>query len=301
MDSQLTVAEPRIAKDDVPAVGAHGGVPFEVYCRWRATNWHTLKPFDVSALQGRHEMTMPSDSTKDLIFGGAFHAAMLEPDKFAADYATMPRFEGHPNSNAYKAQKQEWIDANRTKVSLTIDEMERIKGMQAAVYAHPTASALVSGKGRNELSIVWRDAATGELCKGRIDRLTRIPAKYIDATATGDVICEVDFKKTAFLHRFDNEVQKYGYHGQRAFYKDGLQTLAPGEVTSIIVAVQDEEPFDVVCFSCADAVEHGRRLYRRLLNTLVSCRKSDRWPGMRPKGTMPIILPKFALEAEEPT
>jgi exodeoxyribonuclease VIII len=298
MPEQVTVPGAHPSAPNVPAIGAHRGVGFADYVAWRATNWHTLAPFALSSLQGRHEMTMPEDASPDMVFGGAFHSAILEPDAFAATYVVMPRFEGHPNSTAHKAAKAAWLEENSGKVSLTADEADRLKGMQAAVAAHPTASALVSGRGKNELSIVWRDRPTGELCKGRIDRLARVPARVIEHGAAGDAIVLVDLKKTSRFHRFDCEVAKFGYHAQLAFYLDGLGELDPAPVTPVIIAVQDEAPYDVVVYSVNDAVEHGRKLYRRLLDLLIRCRREDRWPGICPTGTLPIILPKYAQEDE---
>jgi hypothetical protein len=294
----MTTTETPTSSTVTPNIGAHANVPFLEYAKWNAINWHTLKPFGFSARQGRHEMTLPDDATKDMVFGGAFHTAMLEPKEFSSLYAVMPQFEGHPNSNAHKALKSEWVNANASKIHLTRSEMENLLAMQRAVMEHPTASALLTGKGRNELSIVWRDKPSGELCKGRVDRLTRVRANIIDARATGDAICVVDLKKTSQLHRFDNEVAKYGYHGQSAFYRDGLMELEPVEPIPLIIAIQDEPPYDVVVFNATDAAEDGRKLYRRLMTTLTSCKKNDSWPGLCPFGTLPVILPGYAKEKE---
>jgi hypothetical protein len=287
-----------------PSVGAHPDIPFSSYRRWPAVNWSLLSPFSVSPLQGRHEMTQPDDATEDMVFGGAFHTAILEPTLFEETYAIMPDFPGHHNSKAYKELKNDWEEANRDKVKLTTDEVRRLRGMQKAVMAHPTANALLTGKGRNELALVWNDMETGELCKGRIDRLVRVDAKVLNANANGSAICIVDLKKTSKLAMFNSEIARYQYHGQAAFYRDGLATINsvnPETITVIIIAIQDEEPYDVVPYLLTDAVEHGTKLYRRLLRTLIGCRRDDRWPGQCPFGTIPAVLPKWATEEEEPT
>ncbi len=279
-----------------PQVGVHYGISFEEYLAWEAVNWSTLKPFDISPKQGRYEMTTPDESTVDTDFGTAFHAAVLEPEKFEAVWAVMPDFPGHHNSNAYKALVAQWEKDNADKVKLMVDEMRRLKGMQAAIRAHPTTRAILDAKGRNEMSIVWRDKETGELCKGRIDRLCRIPAKVLNPTLGGNAIIEADFKKTRAIHRFDNEVAKFGYHAQRAFYADGLATIEQVELTSMLIAVQDEPPYDVIPMTMSGAIESGRKLYRRCLETLIRCRKSDSWPGICPVGAMECDLPKYAIE-----
>jgi hypothetical protein len=117
--------------------------------------------------------------------------------------------------------------------------------------------------------------------------------------AKGDAIFLVDLKKTAFFHSFDNEVAKYGYHGQLALYQDGLETLTPGHVEPVIIACQDCAPFDVAVFRLGEAIEHGRKLYRRLLSEFINCKKTDRWPGICPVGCLPVVLPRWAEERED--
>jgi exodeoxyribonuclease VIII len=279
--------------------GAHFDVPFADYIAWPAVNWHTLFPFRISAKQGRHEMTLPPDATADMVLGGSLDCAVFDPAEFDHTYIVMPKFDGHPNSNIYKAAKAAWMAENSGRVVLTADEMDATRGMQKALMDHPTAAALLTGRGRNQISIVWTDQKTGELCKGRIDRLARVPANLLDPSATGEVVCLTDLKKTAFLHRFDSEVAKYGYHGQLGFYNDGLYTIDPRPVIPLLIVVEDHPPFDLAIFSMTDAVEHGRRLYRRLLDTLHRCKTSGGWPGICPKGTIPVVLPGYAREAEE--
>jgi hypothetical protein len=108
----------------------------------------------------------------------------------------------------------------------------------------------------------------------------------------------VDVKTTSFIGRFDNEVAKFGYHGQLAFYADGLAAIEPASITPLIIAIQNEAPFDVVVFTMADAVEEGRKLYRRLLRQYIECRRTNYWPGICPKAGMPCVLPKWAREDE---
>jgi exodeoxyribonuclease VIII len=282
----------------IPKIGAHFNVSFEEYSRWEATNWHTLEPFRRSPKHARFSMDRPQDATKSMILCGAFHTAILEPVKFDRIYSVMPDFDGNHNSKAYKDKKNAWLENHSEAVTIDTKELARLRAMQRELSAHPVASAILKARGRNEISIVWKDKDTGELCKGRIDRLCRIPAAFLDPNASGEVLALVDFKGTAFIDRFDNEVAKFGYFGQIAMYEDGLKTIEPASITPMIVAIEDVPPFDIAVHTCADAVEHGRRLYRRLLDELIRCRKAKSWPGIAPMGTIPIVLPQWARERE---
>jgi hypothetical protein len=284
----------------IPSVGAHHGVPFAEYLAWDAINWSTLKAFRQSAKAGHHAMCRPKDATEAMEFGDAFDCALLQPERFEKEYAVMPEFEGHYNSTIHKQQKQAWRDAHRGCAEVTGADHDRAKAMAREVMAHEVSGAIMRAKGRNQVSIVWKDKSTGELCKGRIDLICRIPAKLLDPNATGTILAMVDLKATAKFHSFDYQASDIGYHGQLAFYQDGLMTLDPTPVTPLIISVQNEKDseLDVAVRSCMDAVEHGRRLYRRLLNEFIRCRKTNNWPGIAPTGTIPLVVSPWAREPE---
>jgi hypothetical protein len=216
----------------IPKVGVHRRVPFAEYVAWDAMNWHTLEPFRVSAKLGRLAMTLPDDASDAQALGGAFHSAVLEPALFDTEYAAMPQFDGHPNSNAHKQAKADWIEANREKVAIAPRERAALLAMSQAVRAHPIAAAILRGAGKNELSIVWRDKPTGVLCKGRVDRVCRVKIGVLDGAAANpndDALCLIDFKTTRAIgiEAFDKEIAKFAYHAQLAMYLDGLNALDP--------------------------------------------------------------------------
>lgn len=266
--------------------GAHYGIDFATYANWPALNWHTLSPYRISAKQGRHEELHPDDASDSQVFGEAFHCAILEPERFSEQYITRPKFDGHPNSNAYKAAKGEWEFNNADKVHLSADEMAELRGMQDAVRSNPIGSAILAGKGRNEMSIVWNDKESGVLMKGRVDRLCRVKIGILDPTSQqpeADAIVMVDFKTTRVIEPrlFNKERAKYGYHAQLALYADGIEAISHAMPLPLIVAVQNAPPFDVVVYQPDDdAIENGRRLYRRLARTRRACAEKKRWPGI---------------------
>jgi hypothetical protein len=265
-----------------------------------AINWHLLEPYRVSARNARNEMLQPSDASDAMRFGEIVHAAVLEPGRLESDYAVMPRFDGHPNSNAHKDAKASWLASNADRVHMTADEMVAIRAMVAATREHPVASRLLDGRGTNELSAVWRIGDS--LCKGRIDRLCFVPAQvlYPGTTVKGDVLCLLDLKTTRSVTPFDfqRDVATYAYHGQMAWYHDGVQSLEPHPMSVCIIAVQNRPPYDVLVYRMDDEVlEHGRRLYRRLLAMHLQCLQRRTWPGICPTA-ISVSLPAWAREPE---
>jgi hypothetical protein len=286
----------------VPAIGVHPGISFAEYAAWDAINWHTIEPYRKSAKVARQRMLEPDDATDAQVFGAAFHAAILEPERFDADYAIMPQFDGHPNSNAYKAKRDEWVAANADKVHLSNSDRAELLAMQAAVNAHPKASAILACHGKAELSIAWDDRKTGRRCKGRIDKLSRIPMRLIDPLhpqPDSTVICLIDVKMTRAIDDFERENGKYGYHGQiGGFYRDGLMTLNPVPVVPLVIAVENKSPNDVLVYQYPDdSTEEGQKLYRRLLGIHLNCERDKRWPGIS-DAVLPLFIPPHCREIE---
>lgn len=296
----MTMTTDSIAEPTTLQPGVEYAVAFTEYAAWQAVNWHLLEPFRISAKQGRQRMLAPQDASDTMVFGAAFHSATLEPKAFDEDYAVMPVFTGHPNSNAHKEAKAAWQAANATKVHLSPRDRDELLAMSAAVRAHPKAAAILGSKvGRNELSIRWRDRGSGVLCKGRVDRLCRVPIGVLDRShpnPDAEVICAVDMKTTRSIEEFEREAAKYAYHGQMAFYRDGLMSLNPAALQVIIIAVENHPPFDVLVYRCdEDLLDHGRRLYRRLLTRFIGCEQHKRWPGIS-DDVLTLFLPEWAKE-----
>ena len=269
-----------------------------------AVNWHTIEPMRRSPKHCRFEQAVPSDATLAMKLGDALHAATFEPARFAREYVAEPQFEGHPNSNLHKQQKAAWREAHGRQVPITQKEWARIEGMSRAVREYPPAAALLRGRGRNEMTVVWRDAATGVMCKGKVDRLCEVDSTVLSPTARvgARTLCLVDLKSTAFvgIEKFDREVDRLGYHGQLAFYHDGLQATEPAPLAVLILAVENAPPYDVALRSVdLDTLEEGQRLYRRLLRQYAACVQANRWPGVAPEYPVPIVLPKWGREPQE--
>ncbi len=131
------------------------------------------------------------------------------------------------------------------------------------------------------------------LCKGRVDTLRRVPVGLIDLAAPkpdAEIIVMPDLKGTACTAKspnrglaevFDSESDRLGYHGQIAFYVDGLAALRPGvEIVPLIIAVETVSPFDCCVFDMRPMLPAGRALYRKLMKRMQSGLSTSRWPGV---------------------
>ena len=243
--------------------------------------------------------TAPMDSgqTESQRFGKAFHAAILEPERFAADYMVLPEdAPRRPSISQREAVKPSpasveairyWDAIERAgKVILSQDDMTRIAAMLASVHDHPMARLLVKG-GHGEVSLRWTDEVTGLRCKARADYYREAPKRYVlDVKTCADASPEA----------FAKAVHNFGYHLQHAHYADGFRTLGLPLDGFYLLAVETEAPF--VCqpyYLDAEAEGKGFALRTKAAATLKRCMESGRFPGYS-DDLAPLRLPAWATK-----
>lgn len=252
------------------------------YSKIDAINWSRLKVIGVSPLQFIWERDNPRPETGYLRIGRAVHAYLLEPATFKERFA---KFDGTRRGKAWDATKAHAESGGITLLSE--DEFAAAIGCAAAVLANPHASEILK-RGLKEATFTWKDEVTGLECKGRIDHV----GKHL-----------VDLKTAARMNQrvFASAAARLGYHSQLAFYRDGLE--ANGLDVSgdpFLIAVQSEMPHDVITYRLPPPViEAGRTEYRRLLEKLAECRRTNQWPGAAPDGPVSFELPAWAYLDDE--
>ena len=273
-----------------PEPGYYPDIPMDTYSTWDAANYSTLKKFDRSAAHAREMMVNPPDQTPAMSLGSATHAAVLEPEAFLRSYAVCPKVDRRT-----KVGKQTWLDfleANKDKLHLTEQENDQCRKMAQAAHLNSNIAELIKSVGHTEVSFVWVDDETDELCKGRIDRFGRLWGN--------SVIADLKTTENATERAWIREVVKYQYHAQAAFYLDGLEKVSPVLKRNFIwIALEKTPPYAVAIYQPdAATLDKGRRMYRSYLKQWKACRESGVWPGYDP-GVMPLLLPDWALRFEE--
>jgi PDDEXK-like domain of unknown function (DUF3799) len=246
-----------------------------------AVNYSTLKEFAKSPLHYRHRLTAQRSPTKAMQRGTLTHTAILEPDRLPIDFAV---FDGERRGNAWKDYKE----ANAGRDIVTVSEYQVALRMRDAVRSDPVAGPLVAG-GHREAAVVWRDAASDILCKGKLDLIR-------------DDHVIVDLKTAACVRHFEfaKAVANQQYHVQAAMYSDGYERVTLKAPRYVIVAVESCEPYDVVVYELGDdVIGPGRDEYSRYLARLKECRETNCWPGYAGGLAMPLQLPKWAVGDED--
>ena len=280
---------------------------FEEYESINALNWSSLKHMAVSPMAYRWALDHPRKDTPALLLGRAVHCAVLEPEVYRDRYlvpeekrcATTKKdgercshsalpFADHCGVHKGQAEADAFAADHPGVEVLTADQGETVEACVASVRAHHDVSDLLEGC-TTEQVVTWTDPGTGVACKGRIDALT--PRTVID------------LKTTRELARFEQDAARLLYHAQVAWYLDGARAagVVDPSARAWIVAVETVGPYDCGPLEVAGAdLDAGREVYRRLLDTWVSCRDTGDWYGRIPVGRR-LELPRWApgFEPEE--
>jgi exodeoxyribonuclease VIII len=233
----------------------------------------------------KHQLETPSEDTRSLAFGRAFHAAVLEPGVFATKY--VPALNADKRTKAYQE-----FSADVAAKGLSIvdpDEYATIGSMVDAIRSDRYASALLAMPGPCEAAMLWNDPATGILCKGKADKIA------LDAGII------VDFKTTqdASDDGFAASVDKYGYDLQAYWYTTGAKAATGKDFAFVIVAVEKSGVYGVRTHDMTPWLGYGEAKAKRALDTIAYCRRVNEWPCYTP-GIRPLDVPAWIERRNTP-
>ena len=250
------------------------------YAAINAVNYSSLKWLAKSPKHYKHHLANGAKETRPMFKGTAAHIAILEPERFALEYAI---FTGKRRSG--KDWREFEADArDRGKKIITSTELDEAIAMRDAVRGDSLAASYLAG-GRHEVTVIWIDDETGLKCKGRLDFL-RNDGVAVDIKTTRDA--------TPF--RFSQDAAKLQYHVQSAMYLDGVRSAAGHAERFVTLAVESAAPYDPVTYPLPEPViEVGRDMYHSWLRRLVECRRDNRWPGIGNGFEQSLTLPTWSI------
>lgn len=237
---------------------------FLEYAKIEAEHWSALKHMAKSPKQYRYYRDNPREDNAGLLKGRGTHTAVLEPERFLLDYAL---FKGKTRrGKEWDAFKEMHKEENILKRA----EYEHCTRVGLAVHAHPAASAILK-KAKREETIQWIDEETGLPCKARLDLLF-------------DGIGDLKGVRSVHERSLAAEIAKMMYHGQLAFYREGVRVTTGKNLPCYLICVEHNAPHDVrVVEIDEDGLYAGWELVRSLLNRVAECRAANKWPGLSDK------------------
>jgi hypothetical protein len=272
-----------------PAPDVYPGVPHDVYRSWDAVCQSDLKRLQKSPAHLQAYLADPPAQTPAMRLGSAFHAYLLESAECENHYIVAP-----PSLDKRTKEGKAWVEANSGKEFISLDEataigrmidsLARCKSLASMFKLSDTIAAL-----QNEVSLVWQDAATGTLCKGRLDMIRETGPDLwtiVDPKTTADASPE-EFTKSAW---------NLGYHIQAAFYLWGCASLGLNVDKFLFAAVEKTAPYASAVYELDDDfLSLGWQEVRRLLDLYAECTRNNAWPGYSPE-PVTISPPKWATK-----
>lgn len=269
-------------------------VSFEEYSSLKAVSITRLKELARSPLHYRFRLDNPKESAA-MSLGTAAHMATLEPMRFGTDIAVWNQRAESGSLSPRRGKAWEAFQAeNAGKLLVSLPEYELAQDIASAVRDHEIAASYLRD-GVPEVSMAWETVLADRSvvpCKGRVDWLTEIDCRpHLVGLKTA---------RDCRPFQFGAAAARYGYHLQWAFYLDGYQQLSGTLPRVIEIVVESEPPHAVVVYEIPeDVLEQGRDEYLRLLDVLVECERSGRWPGPAPKREQVLTLPSWVYGSED--
>lgn len=246
--------------------------------------WSRLKLIGKSPKHYKYEVEHGSEDTGARRLGRVAHTALYEPHLLEARYFAY----GGAHDKRHKAF-QKVLEENPGKEIIKPDALAKALAMAAAVLNDEAAGPIVKGAFVEQV-LTWEDPRTGAPCKCRIDQVN---GRLADAKTTSSILPRL----------FRNDVEKYGYLGQLAFYSDGLQANGiPVSDLPAIIAIENGPPHDVIVYEIGeDDLDAGRAMYQQYLDTLLECQRTNIWPGIAGGKLQRFVRAAWAREeAQEP-
>lgn len=246
------------------------------------------------------------EQSKALVFGTGSHTALLEPERFEAEYARMPTkddfgaellvtvsdinswakergikgLSGKTKAEVIKIirstgepvriydEERLFAELNaKGRILLEGDDYDAIMQMRAVIHANSYYSSLLSGA-YSEVSILGK--LLGEPSKVRFDCLTR----------GGDII---DYKTavSAKPDEFFRHAARLGYFMKMAMQHDMFVEAYGHAPRSVNLLVQEKKsPFIPALIRLTDEqLRIGRIQLRSAMEIYKACKKANSWPG----------------------
>lgn len=193
--------------------------------------------------------------------------------------------DGNRNSTAVK----EAIAAARGegKVPIKSTDLANAQAMADAVHQHPEIGPIFTS-GAAERSVYVTDPETGVALRCRPDWLTE--------TRDGRPVC-IDVKSTqgnTHPWTLGKVISDYGYHQSAAFYTDVLALEGVPDVAFMLLFISKSGLVEPRVVNMPDtAIDRGRELNRRAIETYAQCTEANEWPCAHP-AFIEVDIPSYA-------
>lgn len=254
-------------------------------------NWSLLKHAITSPSKVLSESTRKRQTSDRMALGSAIHSYVLEgEDAFHSSFIAMPKIDRR--TKAGKEEYERFLSRSKGKTVIKESDLDIIRGVDRSIRSHPSRDQVLT-TGWVESALQWECPESGMLCKALLDFL---PFKSYPNAAIVDLKTTRDASPSGFCR----EIAKYMYHGQAAYYREGLsivEDLPKRDV--ILIAVEVEPPFCVGFYRLsADALDSGYRLFQTAIDRWLGACETDDFTPFYTDGVEELSIPSWAMNAE---
>ena len=229
----------------------------------------------------------PRKETPAFELGSLIHSAVLEPEKYFAQFYPLPRkLDRRLKDDKLEAEFHEGKAAEMGMKVITAEQHQTCERIVEAVHNSPAGSFLFGQAGLVEQSFYWQDWQHGVLCKARPDKLLPQYATILDLKSTTSA-AKSDFARHAY---------NFEYHISAAFYMRGVEAVTGEAVKSFVFFPFEKEPPYACAFYEPDAqmLQAANNRIDTILANYAECLRTGEWPGY-PQEIEPISLPAWAV------
>ena len=237
----------------------------------------------------------PVGSSPEMVFGSAFHCALLEPDHFAMRYAYEPdNIDGEPINRRLKAHREylaEWADAAGGKDVLQHADRARIEGMLKSVEGHPLAMDLMES-GQAEAGVKFtmgndHTGAEGHQLKALFDWVCFDRGIIMDVKTT---------RHSGSADVFSKEIDNREYHCQAALYCEAYRQLKGFYPEFYWLFVHTEAPYESYVFKMGQATRDiGLEVQAETIELLKMANGLSHWHAPDHGAIKEIEVPMWTL------
>jgi exodeoxyribonuclease VIII len=229
----------------------------------------------------------PEKASSAMDLGTLVHAALLEPEKLATDFAVWPDNVLSIDGKATTKAAKEFQANNAGKVILKADEWHSASVMAANVRA--LVGEWFKAKPVLETSLFWTNEATEVDCRCRCDFLANLSDRVI--------VADLKTCRNAAPHAFTKAVESYGYWMQDALYTDGVEAVYGKPARFVFIAVQSTFPFTVAVYELSEEDKEAARYHTLAsLGELAGRMERNDWSEPWINAHSTISLSRFAFE-----
>lgn len=258
-----------------------------------AESFSTLSIFDDFPLRFYHlrvadpPTLKPPEATPARLLGTIVHALLLEPEKFADEFAIEPKCDKRTKDG--KAIAAEFALESIGKTVIDAETHAKAVAVAAAAWRDEDVKRFLETEGPREEALCWTHSRTGIRLKVRPDILSFI----------GPTI-DVKTSRDARDRAWQSALYEHRYYRQAALYVDGIRAVHNVQVDWFIHVVLEttDAPYRARAIRLDPAaIELGRDENEVILSRLAAARELNRWPT-KFEGFTCMNLPKYAYMKE---